>query len=57
MTKVIMNVSIAGVDFSYYPGQEVELDDKLAKTWDKIGHCTIIKEPKKAGGKGDNNIK
>ena len=51
MIKVKMNVSISGTDFSYQPQQEVELEDDLAKVWDKIGHCSILEPPKKAGVK------
>lgn len=42
MTKVKMLVSIASPDWSYHPGQEIILEDELAKAWDKIGHCKII---------------
>jgi hypothetical protein len=50
-TKVVMQVAIAGhadpdnghdKDFSYAPGQEVELDSGLAKAWHEVGHCKII---------------
>ncbi len=51
MKKVVMNVSIAGNDFSYAPGQEVELEDGLAKSWSEIGHCALMDQEKKRGGK------
>lgn len=42
--KVRMNVSIAGVNFSYHPGQEVELPDEMAEKWAAAGHCEPIGE-------------
>ena len=41
-TWVKMNVSIAADDFSYVPGQEIEIDSDLAKIWKESGHCEII---------------
>lgn len=41
-----MKVSIAGNDFSYHPEQEVDLDDSLAKTWIKVGHCEQLEGEK-----------
>ena len=52
-----MNVSISGEDFAYQPQQDVELEDEIAKTWDEIGHCSILEPPKKAGGKVGSKVK
>jgi hypothetical protein len=44
LKKVIMKVSIASPYWSYYPGQEVLLEDELAVAWNEVGHCKIIEE-------------
>lgn len=53
MKKVKMKVSIASADFSYAPEQIVDIEDRLAKVWNEVGHCEIIEEPsqKKRGAK------
>ena len=45
--KVKLLVSIASDQFSYAPGQVVELDDELAKRWVKSDICQVVAEPKK----------
>lgn len=40
--KVRMQVSIASADWSYQPGQVVELDSSLAKQWRDAGHCVFV---------------
>jgi len=44
LKKCRMNVGIASSDWSYYPGQEVLLDDDLSATWNENGHCTILED-------------
>lgn len=40
--QVIMQVSIAGLNFSYAPNQLVELEDKLADAWIACGHAIPV---------------
>ena len=59
MKTVVMNVSIAGHgsddlgidDFSFSPGETVELPDGLAEAWIKSGHASEPAEirPRKTG--------
>lgn len=44
MKKVKMNISIASANWSYIPGQIVELEDDIAIAWNECGHCTIVEE-------------
>ena len=37
-----MLVSVASAYWSYAVGDELELDDELANTWDTVGHCKIL---------------
>lgn len=56
--KVKMLVSIASADWSYSPGEIVELSDDKAAVWAKIGHCEILeKTTQKRGGKNVNHRK
>ncbi len=40
--KVRILVSIASADWSYYPGQEVEMDEEMARNWIKGGNAAPI---------------
>lgn len=57
MIKVIMKVSIASPDWAYHPGQEIEIEDYIAKAWAEVGHCEIIEKPQKRGEKNANHRK
>lgn len=35
--KVKIKRSIAGTEFSYYPGQEIDIDEDLARKWQESG--------------------
>jgi len=53
--EIKITVSIAGADFSYSPGQIVDMPAARAKKWIKRGHAVAVnvkklKEPKKGGG-------
>jgi hypothetical protein len=48
-----MKVSIAGNDFSFHPGEQVDIDDDLAKKWIEVGHCEQIEGD--SGGSKDRN--
>lgn len=41
-----MLVSIVAADWSYYPTQEVEIDEDLAEKWVRVGHAEYVKTPK-----------
>lgn len=42
MAKVKAIVSFAGADLSMYPGEEREIDDKLAASLSEAGHVEIL---------------
>lgn len=44
MAKVKAIVSFAGADLSMYPGEEREIDDKLAASLSEAGHVEILPE-------------
>jgi hypothetical protein len=53
--RVKIKRSIAGIEFSYYPGQVVDIDDDLARKWQESGiaestkpESTAIEPPEKA---------
>jgi hypothetical protein len=37
-----MKVSLAGLDFSYSVGQEVDIDDKTAKQWIAVDYAQQV---------------
>jgi hypothetical protein len=55
MPKVRMLQSMAGLTFSYVPGDEIEVRDDVAEAWEKADIAEIIPEEKtkKAVKKGD----
>lgn len=44
--KVRFNVSIAGEQFAYKPGDEAYIEAKLADAWSNSGICVVIEEHK-----------
>ena len=40
--QVIMQVSIAGMNFAYHPNQLVELDSATADAWIAVGHAIPV---------------
>lgn len=42
LKKVKMKTSIASADWSYLPGQVVELDDEIAVAWVEAGHAESL---------------
>ena len=42
LQKIKMQVSIASADWSYQPGQVVEIDPGLARQWIAAGHATTV---------------
>ena len=44
MMKVKIKVSIASADWSYAPGQEVDIDEKLAVAWFQSGIAEPVEE-------------
>ena len=49
--KVKILVSIAGSNFSHYPGEEPEIEDAEAKRWIKAGIAEKVATRKKAAAK------
>ena len=53
--KVKMNVSIAGHampeygvgEFSFATGETIDLDDRLAAIWLRVGHCSLPESTEK----------
>jgi hypothetical protein len=46
LKKVKMKTSMAGMEFSYLPGQEVEVRNDVAEAWKEAGLAEIIEEEK-----------
>jgi hypothetical protein len=44
LKNVKMKVSISSADWSYYPGEEVLLDDDQAAKWYEAGHCEMLED-------------
>lgn len=40
--KIRIKISLSGTDFSYYAGQEVEVDDIIAKDWIDADYAEIV---------------
>jgi len=40
--KILLKVSLSGVDFSYYAGEEVDVDDAVAKQWIEADYAETI---------------
>jgi hypothetical protein len=54
MKKVKMKISIASANWSYIPGQEVELEDYVADAWVKCGHADPVEDGDDANGGKSN---
>lgn len=53
LVRVKMKTSMAGANFSYQPGQEIEVENEVAAAWEEAGIAEIIEEPKKGKKKSD----
>jgi len=40
--KIKLKVSLSGVDFSYYAGEETDVDEAVAKQWVEAGYAENI---------------
>jgi len=40
--KILLKVSLSGVDFSYYAGEEADVDEVVAKQWIDAGYAETI---------------
>lgn len=47
MKKVKMLTSMAGLDFSYLPGEELNVPDDVAQAWHDAKLAEIVEEPAK----------
>lgn len=46
LPKVIMKTSMAGLTFSYVPGDELEVSDEIAKAWVEADIAEMVEEQK-----------
>lgn len=53
MPKVRMLTSMAGLTFSYVPGDVVEVEDYIAEAWEEANIAEIVEEKKTTVKKGD----
>ena len=40
--KILLKVSLSGVNFSYHAGEEVDVDEAVAKQWIEAGYAENI---------------
>lgn len=40
--KIKLKVSLSGLNFSYYEGQEIDMDEDIAKEWIKANYAEQI---------------
>lgn len=40
--KIKLKVSLSGLNFSYYEGQEIDMDEGIAKEWIKASYAEQI---------------
>ena len=43
--KIRLKVSLSGVNFSYHAGEEVDVDNVVAKQWIEADYAETITEP------------
>jgi hypothetical protein len=53
LPKVKMLTSMAGLTFSYVPGDVVEVEDYIAEAWKEANIAEIVEEKKATIKKGD----
>ena len=40
--KILLKVSLSGVNFSYHAGEEVDVDEAVAKQWIEAGYAETM---------------
>ena len=49
--EVRMKIAISGTEFSYRPGQKVDVSDEIGRAWIKAGHAAPLDPPSKPARK------
>jgi len=55
--KIKLKVSLSGINFSYYEGQEIDIDDAVGKQWIKANYAEQISTVSNKRTKAEKEIK
>lgn len=55
--KIKLKVSLSGINFSYYEGQEIDIEDDIGKQWIEANYAVQISTVSNKRTKSEKEIK